>query len=554
MAKYTSVDLPPRTRILTNKNNQKYVYFSISSEYQKGKKYSLDKRVLIGKLDPKDPKKLIPNDRYFEIFPNKEKIDECENQQFNFSQNFGHYALFEKIIEDLGLDKIFEEVFGDRAEIIKALAYYFLENKNSKIQHFEKWAFNNYCGLNKVPSQGTISNILNKEIDDKTIAEFNTKWAKHAQSLLHNIKKVFVNLDGTNFNFSSPNIDIAEYGYAKDQENNPIINVVYLNDQHYGLPLFHDVYPGSITDQTQCSMVVEKANNLGFKDLCFVADRGYYSAENLSFIDKKGYKFVCMAKTYIKTIKELINKFKKDVYLNTANYIEDFDVYGIKSKEFVYKAINKKYNTFIFYSAAKSEREINYFKNVAKVLKKQFSNVKKVNEQMLLETKNYLTIEFDETTKRITNIGINKEKLQEVIDQSGYFVIVSNENLTPEEVLKIYKRRDNIEKTFKVLKSQCDLYKTYSTNSSIFSSKMLIGFISTIISSSIYHKTEELRSMDSNVTLPTILGELIKYIVVNEDGKIKRKYRLTSKQKRIYECFDIDENYVLKLIKKLNDQ
>ncbi|QGZ97465.1 hypothetical protein GE118_01475 [Mycoplasma sp. NEAQ87857] len=537
MNKYPSVELPERTRIL-NKNNKKYVYYSISSEYQKGKKYSIDKRVLIGKIDPNNPKKMIPNAKYFEIFASDEKLDDLQDDQFNFAQNFGHFILFEKVVQDLGLDQVLKEVFKDNTDIIKALSYYFLTNQSLIIEDFEKWTFNNYCGLKSTPSQTVILKLLNKYINGQTIFDFNVKWVKHIQQLFKDVKKVFVNFDEHNYSIEG---------------NGSIINVVYLNDQHYGLPLFYKTYLNFVSSQTKWFIMGEEAYNLGFKDVSFVIDKSNGTSESINLMDEIKQKFICITQTHTKTIKDLVEKHKNDIQQNAFNYIDDFDVYGIKSKEKVYDDIDKKFNTYIFYSLEKANEEINSFKNIAKLLKENFLNIEKVNDSILWASEEYLTIKYNKRTKHIQGININKEKLQEVIDQSGYFVIISNTDLTIEEVLEMYGIKNNIDKIFNKVNQDSDIYETHLIDTTIINSNIFIGFISAIISSFIYFKTKKLRSYDPDITLSTIIDELNKYIVLNENGKLKRKYKITTKQEEFFNCFEIDEDYILSFINKLND-
>ncbi|MGX9359279.1 hypothetical protein [Mycoplasma sp. 2575] len=58
------VKMPKNVKMI-RKGNNKYVYYVAEVEYKKDKKYNIDKRVNIGKIDPKNNNLLIPNDKYF---------------------------------------------------------------------------------------------------------------------------------------------------------------------------------------------------------------------------------------------------------------------------------------------------------------------------------------------------------------------------------------------------------------------------------------------------------------------------------------------------------
>jgi transposase len=54
-------------------------------------------------------------------------------------------------------------------------------------------------------------------------------------------------------------VDIVEFGKAKDEKGLPIFNVSLVFDKTNRIPLFYEEYPGSITDVSQFSHMVDKA-------------------------------------------------------------------------------------------------------------------------------------------------------------------------------------------------------------------------------------------------------------------------------------------------------
>ncbi len=71
-------------------------------------------------------------------------------------------------------------------------------------------------------------------------------------------------------------------------------------------PLFYEEYPGSIVDVSQLQYMLEKALGYGYKKIGFILDWGYFSKENVHFMDKCGYDFVIMAKGMKKFVSQLI--------------------------------------------------------------------------------------------------------------------------------------------------------------------------------------------------------------------------------------------------------
>jgi transposase len=59
---------------------------------------------------------------------------------------------------------------------------------------------------------------------------------------------IYISYDSTNINTSAENMDMAEFGHAKDDPDLPQVNISYAVDQKDGTPLFYELYAGSVID------------------------------------------------------------------------------------------------------------------------------------------------------------------------------------------------------------------------------------------------------------------------------------------------------------------
>ena len=51
---------------------------------------------------------------------------------------------------------------------------------------------------------------------------------------------------------------------------------------------FYETYPGSIVDISQLQLMLDKAAAYGYKNAGFILDRGYFSRENIRYMDRLG--------------------------------------------------------------------------------------------------------------------------------------------------------------------------------------------------------------------------------------------------------------------------
>ena len=86
-------------------------------------------------------------------------------------------------------------------------------------------------------------------------------------------------------------IDFVEYGHPKEDISAPVINYSVAYDRNNAKPLYYEDYPGSIVDISQLQYTLEKADGYGYKNIGFILDRGYFSKENIHYMDKCGYGY-----------------------------------------------------------------------------------------------------------------------------------------------------------------------------------------------------------------------------------------------------------------------
>jgi len=86
--------------------------------------------------------------------------------------------------------------------------------------------------------------------------------------------------DTTSVSSHSPSLDLAEWGYNRDDESLPQVNFS-LAATPDGMPLFYRVLPGSIPDVRTIATTLRIARDYGLERLGLSLDRGFYSAANL---------------------------------------------------------------------------------------------------------------------------------------------------------------------------------------------------------------------------------------------------------------------------------
>jgi transposase len=532
-----------------------YVYYTTGSEYKKDKQYVVEKRMSIGKMI--DDEFMHPNDNYYLYYPrendNEDNTEELsdESQVRSDALHVGTVSLLNKIMADLGLSDILDEVYGSVSTQIKDIVNYMIIEETSTMQHYQNYVWNHKINSKSVWSDTQISDLFKKRIKRNDAEKLLFNW----NQLQSEKDDIYISYDSTNMNTKAEGIEMAEFGYAKEDSSVPQVNLSYVVNQSNARPLFYEMYPGSIIDNSQCSYMVDKAKEYGYKGVGFILDRGYFSMSNLRYFDKNDYNFIMMVKQNSQTIQEYVNKVMYSLKNDLDCYLSSYGIYAKTLEGSLWKDDKRKRYIHVYYDNMRANEEKNRY--LDQLEKKEESLKKKVAEKIikeeeLLSYKHHFKLEFDDYGYLLDYKRINN-KIKNDVDKLGHFVLVTSKKMEASEALNKYRSRDSTEKLFRALKTglECDTFRVHSQES--LEGKMQVTFIASIVRNELFQKLKEIKGKDKkNFTVPAVIRELEKVIAVKDNnGKYKRRYSLNAKQKKILSAFDIDEQYLNNQVRKI---
>jgi len=527
-----------------------YVYATQEKRYNSEKKYNNNKRVCIGRMI--DNEYMMPNNRFSEFFPDIEIDEAAEETAMSDTVKVGTTFLIDHLFGRTEMDKLLNNVFPDTSRYLQDLVSYNLITEDDVMQYYDSFTFEHRIVGDNAISDTSISRIL-KETDTEGIELFLRAW----NQLHKNSGPVYISYDSTNINTTAEGIELAEYGHAKEDNDIPVVNYAAAYDQDRSIPLFYETYPGSIIDNTQCDVMVEKAKEYGHENVGFILDRGYFSAGNIKHLTKQGYAFLLMAKGNTKFVREAVEEVRLSIRMSVKYYIAEHEVYGTTVKRKLFNEDKIRY-FHIFYDDARAAQERGVFlrrlKKMEEVLDRKMEKKLSRKEDLRAYEKYYL-LKFDndgyfQSYKRRDSI------IQKEIDKLGYFVLISSEKMTASEALSKYRDRDAIEKLFRTIKSLLgmDTFRVHETAS--MEGKSFLAFLSATIWNEMYLAMKPLKREEKDrkhYTVPAMMKEMEKIFVTKDArGNYRKKYALTSRQKKILKAFGLEEKNLDSYIRRLS--
>ena len=105
-------------------------------------------------------------------------------------------------------------------------------------------------------------------------------------------KEEYLACDITSISSYSTGIDAIEWGYNRDNENLPQINMGVIFGERTKIPVYYTVYPGSIPDKSYLDYMLRDGEEIGLKFSKFVMDKGFFSKYNLERLNKESLRFI----------------------------------------------------------------------------------------------------------------------------------------------------------------------------------------------------------------------------------------------------------------------
>ena len=332
----TTVKIPElKGKIISKKKgNTTYILYQYGSEYKPEKQYAVPLRAIVGKVSPSDASLMFPNEKFQDYFPDAEIPDELPYAYRSCCLKIGTCVIIRKVLSEYKLVPMLQKRFGDDAGLMLDLVSYLIVEEDNAGQYYPDFAFTHPLLTDKMTiySDSKVSRLLASITKEQCIG-FLDDWNRNRDHK----SRIYISYDSTNKNSEAGDIDIVEFGKAKDDKGLPVFNLSIAMDKTNRVPLFYEEYPGSITDVSQFTFMVDKAIEYGYKKIGFILDRGYFSKENIQYIDENGYTFIIMCKGCKALVSSLVLENRDSFETNRESAIRAYKVYGITTTASIIK-------------------------------------------------------------------------------------------------------------------------------------------------------------------------------------------------------------------------
>ena len=502
-----------------------YAYEAVSY-YDKKKKQPRQKRTYLGRVNP-ETNEVVKTDRMKASIPKSAK-------------SFGLVHLLDHVGESIGLKKALAETFPNEWKKMLSLSFFEL-SEGKPLYLSPQWLEDTY-----IPYLHERRCCITSQSISKLLKEIGERDIKREQFFINWIPKVedtsSVIFDITSISSYSNCIDTVEWGYNRDKENLPQINLGMVFGEPSSLPLFYSLYQGSIPDIVTLKNILLRLNSFGIKDTLFVMDRGFFSRHNIDMMCEDNIKFIMPMSFTTKLSKELLLTHREDLSSPLNFFMHNGNI--IFSVEEPIEIDKHKLYAFIYLDKQREAEETQRFlKGLAGVERevkdhsfKDIDEAKEFIESYRRGISKYFIIRLNRG--KVTLLRKEDEIVEEV-NRMGKMIIVTNlENMDKESVLFLYKRRNEVERLFDVLKNEIDGDRIRNHSNETMEGKLFLLFITLILIASL-DRIMVRKELYKEQSLSNIIYELKKIKVVETNNGKRFLTEISKIQKTIYKEFEV---------------
>ena len=434
----------------------------------------------------------------------KVPIELSEGKQLSIGEQVsfnGGYLFLQKMFHELGLNKICSNISKryefqyDLSSILANLIYARILSPSSKLSSFEYMQELIETPEFELHDIYRALDVLEKESDNIQASIYeNTKKSRNDAILYY---------DCTNFFFEiEEESGVRKYGKSKEHRPNPIVQLGLFLDGD-GIPLAFTVFPGNENEQpTLIPMEKKILSDFKLSKFIICTDAGLASTANRRFNDRADRSFIVTQslKTMKGFLKEWaldpkgwslgsgdetydISKIDDDIHMNSVFHKERW----IKENGLEQRLIVSYSPKYKHYQQQIRSRQV---ERAIKIVEKG-SKAKTRNPNSPTRFIEEIQMTMDGEVAEKTSRSLDEKKIVEESIYDGFTAVCTTLEDDIYDILKVNRRRWEIEESFRIMKSEFKARPVYLRKDERIVAHFLTCFLSLLVYRLLEHKLDE---------------------------------------------------------------
>jgi len=306
-----------------------------------------------------------------------------------------------------------------------------------------------------------------------------------------------------------------------------------------GYPLSFEVYEGNKYEgHTLIDILKKFQDKFKFESKpIVVADRGMLNNDNLAYLENNGYKYILAAKT-----RSISNDLKNRII--NLSFLNDGTIHTLKfNKDIPYRddndikqSINVNQRLVLSYSSKRAKKDKYNREKALERLEKKIKTTKSITKKDLKLSYYAKYLNLDDNNCNIT-FNINNQKIIEDEKLDGIKGFITNDfNLTPNEIIEHYNNQYEVERAFRISKTDLKIRPIYHRLETRIKAHILISFVSYAI-----YKEFDTKLKEKNIKFKfsqKLLRDIIKHMFAVKVGDKLIYLKFEEIQQKVYDAIN----------------
>lgn len=360
--------------------------------------------------------------------------------------------------------------------------------------------------------------------------------------------------DTTSISTYSEQLPEAEWGYNRDKESLPQINLALAMDGISGTPLAFRLLPGSIADVSTLVTTGKFLAEYGLKNFSYSLDRGFYSNDNLHelllesldfvigvpFNNKQAVRVACAAIPLLKSSKCSL-LYGNQVIRQTETSWE----VSMKTKA-APDAPPRVLKAFVYFDQERAtnqtvqrERKLLEFERLAAM--KSFDDRQHADTWRVENAKHLARFLHTLDRDGVPYITLRDDLIDEANAMAGLALYVAHNEknpMTAERALAVARGRDAVEKVFDVFKNDNNQSRLRTGKSDVAQGRVFVAFLAAIVRTNLECRMRETK-LHKTLSIDEVLALFRKIRVVKFESGNRVLLEIPKKTRKLLEALKI---------------
>ncbi len=465
-------------------------------------------------------------------------------QKTAVTYTYGDLLPVMKVVRDLNLAGILERILGENYKTVLVMAINHVIRPEA-MNNIQEWYEDSYISRIYVSDLGSssLSRIM------ESIGSINANHSFLREILNVTGKDGALYYDLTSFSSHSREIEFLEYGYPRSDPDYPQVNVSLVESSDE-VPIFYDIYPGSVVDVTTVENTVEILKSTGLKYILLIMDRGMFSSSNIEYLMDSGIEFIMPASFTMKDVKRLALHSRRTIESGKNMIRISGDI--IFAERHVLNISERRVNAWVFYDPVRDRNERSSFysalydriERMRKRSVRKWEKPSDIVEEIMGPYRNFIFWKYNGSFI----VRIKENAVSQRINRSGIVIIAFTGDHDASHVLMEYRKRDSVEKLFLASKSFIGAEPLRVHSMETLRGLMFVNLIALVIRSRMMREMR-ISGLQDKYSVEKMLLELHKMrkVILQDNREITTE--ITRKQKGILEAFSIKLEHVPTFLK-----